>query len=148
LSPLSTGRPSPADPVLIDTHAWIWFQLGLPALSRAGVTLIADACKYRRAYLSAISILELGYLEAAHRIELYTPIAQFVEIALGPQAFQLLPLTPEIAIASTRLPGELHRDPADRILAATASVENLTLLTRDQRLLDYARSPHLRARRV
>jgi PIN domain nuclease of toxin-antitoxin system len=54
-------------------------------------------------------------------------------------------LTPEVLIASQELPGELHRDPADRILGATARQYGYRLLTRDKPLLAYAEAGHLQA---
>jgi PIN domain nuclease of toxin-antitoxin system len=54
---------------------------------------------------------------------------------------RLLDLTPHIAVDSTQLPGVFHRDPADQIIVATARVYDISLLTADQRILDY---PHVR----
>jgi len=54
-------------------------------------------------------------------------------------SLSLIPLTPEIAIKSTRLPGNFHGDPADRILAATTQVMNAVLVTCDRKLLDYGK---------
>ena len=54
-------------------------------------------------------------------------------------------MTPEIAVESTCLPGELHGDPADRIIAATARELGATLVTADRKLLDYAAAGYLRA---
>jgi PIN domain nuclease of toxin-antitoxin system len=59
-----------------------------------------------------------------------------------------VPVSPWILIESVRLPGKLHRDPADRILAATARENGLTLLTRDDALLEYAAEGHLAARKL
>ncbi len=73
---------------------------------------------------------------------------EWVELATGPAAFQVVPISPAVAIAATRLPGELHRDPAERFLAATARVENMTLLTQDDKLLEYAKQGYLRAARI
>ena len=50
---------------------------------------------------------------------------------------RVAPLTPEIAVRSSYLPGDLHEDPADRLLLSTALVMGLKLMTRDKRLLDY-----------
>ena len=57
-------------------------------------------------------------------------------------------LSPEVAIASTRLPGVLHADPADRIIAATARQLDAVLVTEDQRLLDYGAAGYLKTRRA
>ena len=57
--------------------------------------------------------------------------------------FELAALDPAIAVASTRLPGQLHGDPADRLLAATARQLNLALVTADEKLLAYGAQGHL-----
>lgn len=61
---------------------------------------------------------------------------------------RLIALAPQILIESTRLPGRIHGDPSDRILAATAREHGLVLLTRDRLLLDYAKQGHVNARRI
>ena len=55
------------------------------------------------------------------------------------------PLTAEIMIESVHLPGEVHGDPADRMLAATARVLGATLVTKDDQLIQYSRQRHVRA---
>ena len=60
-----------------------------------------------------------------------------MEVATTLSDVQLIELTPQIAIASTKLPGNFHRDPADQIIVATAQVYNLELLTIDERILKY-----------
>lgn len=52
-------------------------------------------------------------------------------------ALLLLPLSPEISVASSRLPGKFHGDPADRILAASARLHDLSIVTHDERILAY-----------
>jgi predicted nucleic acid-binding protein len=64
--------------------------------------------------------------------------------SLGPP-LRLAPITPEVAVESTRLPEPFHHDPVDRLLTATARVDGLTLMTRDRRILDYAAQGHVRA---
>jgi PIN domain nuclease of toxin-antitoxin system len=54
-------------------------------------------------------------------------------------------LTPKILLDSTALPGSPPADPADRIIAATARVQGFVIVTRDRKLLDYAREGHIRA---
>ncbi len=65
-------------------------------------------------------------------------MGEWVASALALSGIRLAPLSPEVAVASTRLPGMLHADPAERILVATARPVNAVLVTEDQRLLDYA----------
>lgn len=58
--------------------------------------------------------------------------------ALAYPGIKLLPLSPEIAIESTQLPGTFHKDPADQIIVATARINNCRLLTVDAKILSYA----------
>ena len=136
------------DNFLLDTHVWIWMQEADRQLPSLAIRLLEAAQQERRLFASAISVLEIAQFESKRRVQLTLNIHAWLEQSFADDGIQLLPLTPEIAVASTRLPGSLHRDPADRILAATARIEALTLLTRDVRLLDYGRKGHLRTRRV
>ncbi|HCV25099.1 MAG TPA: PIN domain nuclease, partial [Candidatus Latescibacteria bacterium] len=63
--------------------------------------------------------------------------------ALSSPGLSLAPLTPDIALASSRLPGEIHGDPADRMLIATARSLGATLVTRDRRILEYSQAGHV-----
>jgi PIN domain nuclease of toxin-antitoxin system len=65
--------------------------------------------------------------------------------ALAKPGVVLVPLEPEIAVASSRLPFEMHSDPADRILVATARHLGATLVTADKALLDLAKNGYFRA---
>ena len=131
--------------LLLDTHCWLWAQLGkLDRLSRHAVTAIRAAESTGNLRVSVISVWELGMLESHGRVALPMNIRSWVHEALRKSGISLVPLTPEIAIESSNLPGNLHGDPADRILAATARAWNATLLTKDQRLIDYSRQRHLR----
>ncbi len=82
-------------------------------------------------------------LVAKRRIRLDRPVEQWVDIALALPGIQLAPLEPAIAVRSTKLPGEFHPDPADRIIVATARSLGATLVTRDRRLVAYGRAGHL-----
>jgi PIN domain nuclease of toxin-antitoxin system len=64
-----------------------------------------------------------------------------VLIALSYPGVRLLPLTPEIAAASTQLPGTFHKDPADQMIVATAIVQGLPLLTMDAKIIAYPHVP-------
>jgi PIN domain nuclease of toxin-antitoxin system len=133
---------------LLDTHTWIWLIADAGQLNSSTSQLLLSAQKERRLYGSVISIWEAANLESKGRVQLSTGIERWLEESFADDGIQLLPLSPDIAVESTRLPGDLHRDPADRILAATARMEGLTLLTRDTRLLDYGRKGHLRTRKI
>lgn len=76
-------------------------------------------------------------LEARGRIALGASTQDWIKEALATPGLSTATLTPEIAIDSCHLPDELHKDPADRIIIATARKMQLTLVTRDQRILEY-----------
>ena len=76
------------------------------------------------------------------RLVLSVPVDEWIEQALAYPGVRLLNLTPQIAVESTRLPGDFHRDPADQIIVATVRVLNVPLVTADERILAY---PHVRA---
>jgi PIN domain nuclease of toxin-antitoxin system len=135
----------PNEPLLLDTHCWVWAQLGVvQQLSRAEQSAIRIAETAGQLRVSVISVWELAMLEKRGRIGLPMNIRTWVEEALSKPGVSLAPLTAEIAIESIHLPGELHADPADRIIVATARVLGATLFTKDRRILDYSRHRHVR----
>ena len=129
--------------VLLDTHAWIWLVNGDDSLSVTARTAIADAANEAEVHVSAISLWEVGMLEAKGRIRLGRDPLAWVSEAVSRPGITLVPLTPEIAVTSSRLPGYLRGDPADRILIATARVLPATLITHDARILEYGQSDHI-----
>jgi PIN domain nuclease of toxin-antitoxin system len=135
----------PNEPLLLDTHCWVWAQLGVvQQLSRAEQSAIRIAETAGQLRVSVISVWELAMQEKRGRIGLPMHIRTWVEEALRKPGVSLAPLTAEIAIESIHLPGELHADPADRIIVATARVLGATLFTKDRRILDYSRHRHVR----
>lgn len=95
-------------------------------------------------FASPITAWEIGLLVERNRLDLRVPPkAWFSQLLRG--GIRLAALTPEVLIDSASLPGDLHRDPADRILAATAREFGYRLMTRDRPLLAYAEAGHLEA---
>ncbi len=128
--------PEPA--ILLDTHCWVWMQFGqTEKFTRAPLRMIERAARTGALRVSVMSVWEIGMLEAKGRLELKMSCAEWVRRALDTPGLALAPLTPEIAIESSRLPGRFHGDPADRLLVATARIAGLRLMTKDGRLLDY-----------
>jgi len=131
---------------LLDTHYWIWFQMANAHEVKTNAR--AQLLEFQLAkslFLSAISVLEAARLVAYGQIDLLMSIDKFLIEATRDGGLQLLPLTTQILIESTRLPGEIHRDSADRLLAGTAREHSLTLVTRDKELLAYGRRGHINA---
>jgi len=129
---------------LLDTHIWIWWMIGAdPLRSSPARERIARAIDEESARVSVISLWEVGMLEAHKRISLTVDVETWTRQALSSPGLSLAPLTPDIALASSRLPGEIHGDPADRMLIATARSFGATLVTRDRRILEYSQAGHV-----
>jgi PIN domain nuclease of toxin-antitoxin system len=123
-------------PLLLDTHAAIWFSrdeltaFASERLDEAARTGVAT-------YVSPITAWEVGLLVSLKRIDLLaTPQRWFARVLSIPNV-QLTELSPEILIAASFLPGTPPRDPADRILLATARDLGAMLVTRDREMLAY-----------
>ena len=86
--------------------------------------------------VSDISLWEVATLASLGRIELTIPLRQWLESAAAPPLVQRCAISPAVAAEVAALPKTFHRDPADRILVATARVHGATLLTRDRRIVD------------
>ena len=125
--------------IVLDTHAWVWWVHGDARLTTAQAEIIRTN-ETDVIGVSAISCWEIAKLVERGRLELPCSVEEWFERALSYPGIRLLELTPEIAIESTRLPGEFHRDPADQIIVATARVWGCTLVTSDTRICKY---PHV-----
>ena len=124
--------------LLLDTHVWIWSLLVSKQLSKAFQKVFEQALKLETVLISSMSVWELGMLVEKKRIKIDMDVLDWVEQALDTPGIQLCPITPRIAIQSTRLVGEVHGDPIDRLLIATASEENAILVTCDRKMLKCA----------
>jgi PIN domain nuclease of toxin-antitoxin system len=131
-------------PILLDTHYWIWLQAGAwREFSASERKAINQAGADGLLLVSVISVWEVGLLEVKGRISLDRPCEEWVREALSTPGLSLAPLTPAIALASTRLPEPFHGDPADRIIVATAREMGVRLATRDSKIRAYGRKRHV-----
>lgn len=87
--------------------------------------------------VSAISCWEVARLAAGGRLDLTRPMAEWFELALDYPGVQWIDLSPRICIDANNLPGNFHKDPADRIIVATARTIGCDLLTADNLILQY-----------
>jgi PIN domain nuclease of toxin-antitoxin system len=125
--------------LLLDTHTLIWMVEDHPRLgSETAKSLNRAACADRIA-VSAITPWEIALLVSKKRIDIHQDPLEWLSAALSLQGVHLVPLEPEISVASTRLPFDMHADPADRILVATARHIGATLVTADRTLLELAK---------
>jgi PIN domain nuclease of toxin-antitoxin system len=137
---VSPAAPAAArSPLLLDTHVLVWAMLQDHRLGRQAAKAINAASRAERLAVSAITPWEIGLLESKGRIALHKGALEWIREALAKPGVSLVALEPEIAVASTRLPFEMHPDPADRILVATARYLGATLVTADHALLAVAK---------
>lgn len=130
-------------PLLLDTHVWIWtVEQREDEISSRVLRLIDSASRRGSVLISAISMWEIAMLAERGRIVLSMDPLKWIETAAGNPGLRVIGLTPGIAVGSTRLPGNTHADPADRILMATARDTGARLVTRDRCILQYAESTH------
>jgi PIN domain nuclease of toxin-antitoxin system len=132
-------------PLLLDTHVLVWLVLGEPMLGSRTKSTIARASLEGRILISAITPWEIGVLVSKGRIDLRRDALAWVRSALELPGVRFAELSPEISVGSTRLPWEMHGDPADRILVATARHLGAVLVTADRKLLADAGKKHFHA---
>lgn len=122
--------------LLLDTHIWIWSLLEPGRLSRRVARRLEDPAN--ELWLSPISVWETLLLAERGRIQLEAPPNRWVETVMRAFPVRDATLTREVATAS-RTVDLPHQDPADRFIAASAIVYELTLVTADERLLQSKR---------
>jgi PIN domain nuclease of toxin-antitoxin system len=126
--------------IVLDTHIWVWWVTGSNDLSSAKRELLQSSLSEGFA-VSAISCWEVAKLVEKNRLQLTVPVDEWIDSALKYPGISLVPLEPQIAVASTQLAQPFHNDPADQIIVATARLLQCRLATDDQRLLQY---PHVK----
>ena len=124
--------------LLLDTHVWIWSQETPSELGERTRNLLTHPGQV--IYVSPVSTLEMAQLVARGAIRLSGSLLGWVNDTLEALQAMTLQFSHEVAVEAYSLPGALHKDPADRILTATARLNRLTLVTADDRLLEY---PHV-----
>ena len=118
--------------ILLDTHVLFWAVDDSKSLSRAAASEIRRARRQGGIAISAISIWELASLLARRRIQGYGTVEASLKLLL--EGVLIRPITPEIAALATQFPDDYPRDPADRLIGATARAEGMTLITRDENI--------------
>jgi PIN domain nuclease of toxin-antitoxin system len=129
--------------MLLDTHTALWFSEGIEltdAMDRQ-ITLARNQDAVR---LSVVTIWEIGNLIRKGR-GLKGSLAQWAAGFMEVGGISIVDLTTEIVLDAAALPGRFHADPADRFLVATARTLHIPIVTRDKRILDYAKAGHVRA---
>ena len=133
--------------LLIDTHVWLWYAQGnRQRLATTAASWLESQDEQRRLHLSVMSVWELGMLDAKARIHLGQPCKDWLNTFFQRTRFQIVGLDIDVALQANQLPDFSHSDPIDRLLIATARHHDLTLITEDGKILDYARQGYVQAR--
>ena len=120
--------------ILPDTHALLWLCLEPKRLSRPAAAAIRKAVSTGGIGVASISLWEIAMLIALGRLSPRgTPDAWIAEL-VETSGVVVKELTPAVAVLSTQFPNDFPADPADRLIAATARAEGLTLITRDVKI--------------
>ena len=131
-----------SNPVLLDTCACIWLmddELPPHALQLLTEAFNAD----QPSYVSPISAWEIGMLSRKGRLKSRMPPDRWFSRLLSLQGLAAAEMPVSLLLEAGLLDGDLHGDPADRIIAATARAYGFTVMTRDRALLDYGRQGYL-----
>lgn len=116
--------------ILVDTHVVLWLALEPARISKkAGAAIEEGRRSGEGIAISDITLLEIAVLECKHRIEVRTSLETFLsEIEAR---FAILPMNSRVCVRAMALPAIYPKDPADRIIGATALVEGIPLITAD-----------------
>ncbi|MCF6301205.1 MAG: type II toxin-antitoxin system VapC family toxin [Proteobacteria bacterium] len=126
--------------IVIDTHTLIWWVSGDKLLSKTAAKTIKDALVSSEIIISSITIWEISMLIEKDRISLSMDIESWTKEVEAIQGVRFMSVDNEIGIKSTKLPGKFHKDPADRIIVATARKLAVPLVTIDEKIIAY---PHV-----
>jgi PIN domain nuclease of toxin-antitoxin system len=120
--------------VTVDTHVLVWLALAPNQLSSTAQQAVAHATLTDGILLADISLWEVAMLVQKGRIQINTDIESFLPLALQAFAIKVRPITPQIAALAAQFSSSVNQDPADRLIIATAAVENVPLVTADRNL--------------
>jgi PIN domain nuclease of toxin-antitoxin system len=129
----------PRPPVLLDTHVWIWLMDGaLGEIAPDAVQAVQEAGARGAVLVSTISAWEVAMLHAKGRLRLSMDVREWVRRGFAAPGLRLTEFSVAVAVESAEL-HQVHGDPADRILIATARRTGAALVTRDRQILEHGR---------
>jgi PIN domain nuclease of toxin-antitoxin system len=127
--------------ILLDTHVWIWFISNPELLSKAAIEGIHAAIDQKAVVISSISAWEVALLVSKKRLKFTMPVTEWITKSERLPFFKFLPVDNSVAVKSVNLPQPIHKDPADRLIIATAITLAAPVVTKDEKLLNY---PHIK----
>lgn len=124
--------------IVLDTHALVWWVGGDENLSRAAKKAIESELDGGQIVVSAISAWEIAMLVDREKLVLSMDVDSWLTTVANIPAVRFMPVDVEIMIKSVELPGDFHKDPADRMIVSTARKLAAPLVTRDEKIRAYA----------
>ena len=118
--------------MILDTHVLVWLLGGDARLGATARQKLEQAASRNALNIAAITPWEIAMLVQKGRLALGQDVGAWIAAALKLPGLSLVPLLPEITVDSARLPGEVHGDPADRMIIATARHLGVPLATADR----------------
>ena len=126
--------------IVLDTHAWIWWVSNPENLSDVATDAINKAIPEMKIHVSSISVWEVALLVARGRLKLTLDVSDWVAKSESLPFLTFIPVNNNIVMKSVQLPGPFHKDPADRIIIATALSIGGILISKDDKMKNY---PHV-----
>ncbi|PMS15098.1 VapC toxin family PIN domain ribonuclease [Trinickia dabaoshanensis] len=123
--------------IVLDTHALVWWVSGDPTLSKKAKAAIDRELAGGEILVSSISAWEIAMLVEREKLVLSMDVGSWLATVADIEAVRFVPVDSEIAIKSVELPGEFHKDPADRMIVATARKFSVSLVTKDEKIRAY-----------
>lgn len=120
--------------ILLDTHVLVWLATEPKRLSRQASSAIRRALRSGGIAIASISLWEVAMLLAHGRLRAAGTADAVIRLLVEETGVAVLELTPTVAALATQLPDDFPRDPADRLIAATARDRGLLLVTADERI--------------
>jgi PIN domain nuclease of toxin-antitoxin system len=129
-----------AEVILVDTHVVLWLALDPDQLSANALRALIDARENEGGVAVAdISLWEIAVATSRGKVVLETELSEFLRLV--EDAYRVIPVTGEIAERGTQFSKAYPRDPADKLIGATALVHGLKLVTRDKPIRDSGEVP-------
>ena len=120
---------------LLDTHVLLWWLRGDSRLPDGYLAVLNEASSENPLLLSEISLWEIATLQSLGRIEFEMPLRDWLDRAAAPPLIQKVGISTAIAAEVAAIPDSFHRDPADRVIVATARVLGANLMSCDQKIV-------------
>lgn len=121
--------------IVLDTHALVWWVTDDPTLSKKAKAIIEREQAAGEIVVSSISAWEIAMLVEREKLVLSVDVSTW--LAMAAEIARFVPVDVDVAVKSVQLPGKFHKDPADRMIVATARKFAAPLVTKDEKIRAY-----------